>query len=516
MKNKKYFPFLVFIINLLVYSFFNYGGIRFPDSEIMYRATESLVVRGELSIPEGIHWNRFGLGKGLDGKDYSLFGPTASIVAAPLLKIAYIVKNNFNYLINKKVIPISFHKNNAGTYFFKGQTPPNLDGHFERFVISFFNILISSIGAVLFYLLLFRITKSNILSLFISLIYSFGSLIFIYTMDFYSEPLCTLFIIASFLFIIKNEENVLDKEKSKNYFFSGLLLGLAITTHITAVLSVPFFFMFILGQESKDKLVIQGFIKFSLNFILGLSIFSLLLLYYNYLRFGNIFETGRTVDPLFRYAWYVNPLRGLYGMTISGGKGIFIYSPIIILGILFWKHFHKKYPHLSIAIIGMIIIRLFFIASRSDWHAGFCLGPRYLVIIIPFLFIPIAIGLKEILKRKQLKRFIYISIFSGLCIIQQVYFAIGELFSFLHILYLKEKAKGIYITINNLIYLDWEYSPVFKILNYKTGPFILRNMEVNNYMAWFVISIIFAIAFSLLGFYTYKNFINSDQITGNT
>ena len=39
------------------------------------------------------------------------------------------------------------------------------------------------------------------------------------------------------------------------------------------------------------------------------------------------------------------------------------------------------------------IFRYAFIAARSDWHGGFSVGPRYLMMVIPFLLLPLATAL---------------------------------------------------------------------------------------------------------------------------
>ena len=372
MKNKYYrnYPVIIFFINLIIYSLFNYGGLRIPDSEIVFRTTESLALRNDFSVPEPIDYFYWGLGSGIDNKHYSIFGPAESILAVPLLEIAYLLENN-NLKIDSTLNPISFYvsSNNkaAGIYFLEGKPPPEMRGQYERFVISFFNSIISAIAGVFYYFVLLAITKSKIISVYTTFLYSFGCIIFPYTGTFFSEPLCTLFIILSFLFIIKNERANEELPKiNHNYFYSGFFLGLAIATHITAVLSVPFYYMFILGQRFKIKNDLSRFWVSSLYFTFGLIIFSGLLLYYNYVRFGNIFETGRSANPLYLYATYSNPLVGLYGLLFSPGKGLFIYSPVVFLSIIFWKLFHNRFKHLSIAVVGMILIRLFFIAS-SLW-----------------------------------------------------------------------------------------------------------------------------------------------------
>ena len=187
------------------------------------------------------------------------------------------------------------------------------------------------------------------------------------------------------------------------------------------------------------------------------------------MRFGDIFETGRFADHLYHYAIYINPLPALYELLFGSGKGLLVYSPIVLFAFILWRSFHKRFPHLSIAIIGMIFIRIFFIASRSDWHGGFCLGPRYLVIIIPFFFVPIAYGIKNILEKRKFKYFLIVGLFSFLCILHQIFFSLGEIFSYLHIIYRQQKALGIETLVNNSLYTDWQYSPALYLLNYKPG-----------------------------------------------
>ncbi len=512
-KQYRYFPVIIFFTNLVLYSLFNYGGIRSPDSEIVFRTTQSLTLRNEFAVPEPINYRNFGLSPGTDNKRYSIFGPAESIIAVPLLEFAYFLEKN-NLVIDSNYIPISFHVmiNNtlAGMYFIEGKRPPNMEGQYVRFIASFFNSIIGALSGVFFYFVLLRLTRSKIIGLYSTFIYSFGSLIFPYTGTFFSEPLCTMFMILSFLFIIKNE-TLYEKvpHTGKNYFYSGLFLGLAIVTHISAVLSVPFYYAFILGQTTKEKVSIKAFRSSGLYFTGGLIIFCGLLLYYNYARFGDVFETGRSVQ-LINYAYYSNPLSGMYGLLLSPGKGFFIYTPVVLLSIIFWKSFHKYYPHLSITVLAMIIIRIFFIASRSDWHGGFCIGPRYFVIIMPFLFIPIALGLKDILIKRNLKQFVAFGIFSFICIAQQIFFSVGEVFSYLHTIHIQQKEHGIDVFLHNYLYLKWGFSPAIFLLNYKTGSFLLKFISTNNYFLWFLMVIFFLIIFLKLSFSAYKSY-NIDQ-----
>ncbi|KAB2844463.1 MAG: DUF4835 family protein, partial [Ignavibacterium sp.] len=231
MNQKKLFPVIIFFTTLIVYGLFNYGGIRSPDSEIVFRTTESLLHQKDFAVQEPISWDYFGLARGKDNKSYSIFGPLESILAVPFLYAADYLKNNNIFLADSSIIPLSFHvfsdNKDAGLYYLEDERPPTLAGHYERFIVSFFNVIVGAFSGIFFFYLILSFTKSDWISFYTAVIYSFGSLIFSYTGTFFSEPLCTLFIIISFLFIIKNEtDEKTIRQKFRNYFYEYHRLGL--------------------------------------------------------------------------------------------------------------------------------------------------------------------------------------------------------------------------------------------------------------------------------------------------
>jgi hypothetical protein len=116
-------------------------------------------------------------------------------------------------------------------------------------------------------------------------------------------------------------------------------------------------------------------------------------LWYNYYRFGSIFETAyhsiatRTGIDFFSGT---PMLTGLSGLLISPGKGFFFYSPVAILFFFSIKLFIKRHLEISLCFICMILLYLFFLSKNLYWHGDWAWGPRYLLVITPFLIIPIA------------------------------------------------------------------------------------------------------------------------------
>jgi hypothetical protein len=255
---------------------------------------------------------------------------------------------------------------------------------------------------------------------------------------------------------------------------------------------------------SKDW---RGSVKPVALFTVGFFLVGLWLAYYNYSRFGNILETGRTVDIYdnltFGYGRLVSPWTGLYGLLISPGKGLLLFCPAVILGFVSWRHFHRAHPVLSYALAGAAVFRIVFISCRSDWHGGFCLGPRFLLMLIPFLLIPFGYLLQDMLRRNN--RIAGATVFVSLlvCVSQQLYFSIGEMCSYYHLLKWKIDSLDV-----GRLYLTWGNSPLFRLLEFRRGPFLLREVPVSNLSLWLIATAALAV---LLGIGCYFSFATGQE-----
>lgn len=135
------------------------------------------------------------------------------------------------------------------------------------------SILVGSLDIMLMYFLL-NIFTSKKNSILLSIFLGFGTPLFwssiVGTTWFFAHVTALFFITLSLLLHFK-----------KKYFWSGIFFALAALTRIPMIIAGIFYLL----QLIKDKK------KFFL-FLLGAFIFVPIFLYYNFLRFGNVFETG--------------------------------------------------------------------------------------------------------------------------------------------------------------------------------------------------------------------------------
>ncbi len=259
---------------------------------------------------------------------------------------------------------------------------------------------------------------------------------------------------------------------------SGIWMGLAITAHITAALFTPFFALYVLWKDFKCRPTILARLERVAVFSVSVFFFLFLLGLYNYCRFGSFFETGRTVSELsgdtFGYGTFVSPFRGLYGLIFGAGKGVLFFMPVLVFSSFLSKSFARENRMLFWMVAPAVIFRVLFIAARSDWHGGFCVGPRYLVMAIPFFLIPLAYWLKSHERTGFAKAFGAISVAGCIASIEQLYFCLAEIITFLHLWKFKEMESGFSVFENNILYLDWKYSPLLSPSSMKIAPFLLR------------------------------------------
>ncbi|MGA7617387.1 MAG: hypothetical protein WBX15_19655 [Thermoanaerobaculia bacterium] len=127
-------------------------------------------------------------------------------------------------------------------------------------------------------------------------------------------------------------------------------------------------------------------------FILGGLPSVVLLGAYQYAAFGSFLRTSvEATDPryltrgaLFGVLQLPNP-EALYGITFSPYRGLFVFSPLLVLALAGAVLMLRRFRIAGTAL--WVIIFYFFLvnASFNGWHGGSSSGPRYLIPLIPLL-----------------------------------------------------------------------------------------------------------------------------------
>ena len=109
---------------------------------------------------------------------------------------------------------------------------------------------------------------------------------------------------------------------------------------------------------------------------------------YNWIRMGNPLRPGNTAASYLNgnLALTGDILHGALGLLLAPNRGLFVYSPILLLVLLlplYWKTLSLHTRQLTLAFLPSAILYTLLIAKLQNWGTfGWVLC--YLVLIIPF------------------------------------------------------------------------------------------------------------------------------------
>ena len=210
-------------------------------------------------------------------------------------------------------------------------------------------------------------------SLAVAAITAFGTLLFAYVATAFSEPGVALGIAIGLLGMATRRAALV-----------GAGAGLALLMRVDSVLLV----VPVLGVGAW--IICGRTIAAGLRFTAALLPAILVVSAYDIVRYGAPWRPG------YAFATFNHPLlAGLYGLLLSPAAGVFIYVPLLPLGLLGMWIAVRHTPVLGATAFGLLLIRLPFYAIWEAWQAYYVWGPRYLVPAMPVL----AIGFLEIFRR---------------------------------------------------------------------------------------------------------------------
>jgi hypothetical protein len=102
----------------------------------------------------------------------------------------------------------------------------------------------------------------------------------------------------------------------------------------------------------------------------------------------NLARQGRAGDFGYGYSAlpFVTPLgTGLYGLVVSPGRGLFLYSPLALAALF---AFRRTARPAQVLCFGAPFVLLLVACRWYGWHGGSAWGPRYLLSVLPLLCAP--------------------------------------------------------------------------------------------------------------------------------
>lgn len=352
----------LFLFLFAVYLFTYTPRINSSDGLAMFATAESLVRRGALDI-EQIRWMDLQQGTyGLDGLLYSRKGIGVPLGLLPLTGLGL-------------VIP------------WLGTVSVSL----------LFNAIVTALTAVILMAYLQQLgfhTRTGLMAartgLMAALTFGLATLAWPYAKSLFSDPLAGLLLLAAAFTLLKFKST----HRVRYSLLAGLFLGWTVATRYAEALFLPVYGLLLLHYlftihrlsftiHNLKKFILppSAFILRSITaFIAPILLITAALIAFNLSRYGNAFNTGYLPNETFSAIWG----EGILGQLISPGRGLLLYSPILILcffGVIpFFRHHRAE----AILALSVIVIHLLLYGKWFMWHGGYAWGPRFLIPTLPF------------------------------------------------------------------------------------------------------------------------------------
>ena len=377
--------FCLFMFFFTFYYFTNAGWYQGGDSFFMHLVAKQISQKGKLGfdrkqLPENIDAHEDVWGKGPNGQYYFKWGLGQSLVEVPFYML--------HSLIWKPVTSRNITENRVSSALFT-----------ELMTVFLCPSLISSIGCVLVFLFGLRLGFSRQVSLLLSLIYGIGTMVWPYSKLLMSEVTLNVALLAGTYGVFSYVSDL----KGRWLALSAVCLGFAFMTKVTSVVTIPVVVGYVLFSVRSRKAVYDFIIFFLPLFLASIGI----VLWYNLIRYGDFWQFGynQGMDSLgFRTPLYV----GLWGLLLSPGKSYFLYTPISILGLSSaWAFFKKRRPE-ALMFLGICLTFTLLHALWWSWAGDWAWGPRFLLVITPYMILPAGFFFETWRRQKSLKKVIVI------------------------------------------------------------------------------------------------------------
>lgn len=336
------------------------GGRIVGSDEVTMLELSRAMLHGHLDVPEGATL------KGPDGHFYTKNMPAQAVLALPLVAIAETATRAAGLPAEKQMLAL-------------------------RFFVSFFNAIVTAVLLAAFYAFARELGIGVGAALATTGMLGLTTPLWVYAKSFMAEPLEAL----GLLLTLWGSYRAADRRGWPWLASFGFLLA------TLSKLSVSLLALFCLGplihkENWKRGLLVGVALPICALVLAGL---------YNWARFHNPLETGYGAQA--SGSAFTTPLLvGLYGLLFSSGKGLFWFAP----GVWLYRDGNQRMTELmragqmpyrrNLASVALSVLFAFLAAviviygRFEHWAGDGSFGPRYLLPIVPLLFLAVAFAIQ--------------------------------------------------------------------------------------------------------------------------
>ncbi len=332
---------------LAVLAFSARGYVQVADTRYSLQTAERIASTGHLDIE---HVEGATLA-GRDGRSYSKYGIGLALYYVPFVAVA------------------------RGAASLAGVPSAQLTG----FLISFANVPLAVLALVAFARAQTVLGVPARLQQVVTLALALGTLFWRYAVHDFSE-------MGQLAFLMLAVAGVL-VATTQWLLVAGLAFGALVTLKLVHVVLLPLFLGYVwMAVRAKPDAVRKAAV-YVCPILACLAFIGLA----NLVRFGSPFESGYGSEA-YQFRWTQVP-QTIPSLLVSLDRGLLIFSPILVLGLLGWPRFLRRYPAEALLCGSIVACELVLAAAWYIWSGAWSWGPRLLVPVIPLVLLPAGLWL---------------------------------------------------------------------------------------------------------------------------
>jgi hypothetical protein len=251
---------------------------------------------------------------------------------------------------------------------------------------------LSAAGAALMFLVLRHVLQSNRSAFWLSILYAFGTPIFFRTGHLNQNLITAHVAFAGFVALWNCNKHLPMKRCRSRFLSAGFAGGLCVLLDYSGVIFLALLWLY--GLLKHREALIRNMLHYTAGALIPLA----LLWFYQWKSFGHPFypphyhmpAVNRWVETGFR--GFVGPQpKLLWSLLFDTRYGLFLSCPLLLISPIAIAIRRFRLPRLELRFLFLFFLGLWIFFSGVNYtHLQFNTGIRYLVAIVPFLFIPTA------------------------------------------------------------------------------------------------------------------------------
>ena len=307
-------------------------------------------------------------------------------------EVPFIALNHYFHIITNDTHVFSI-EDFADAHYVFWRNSENPDFVFlELFYAPFF--LAFSVGIFFLICLEYKFTRQT--SIILSFVLAFSTIIWAYSNTSLNVVPTVLFVLLGYLFFKKFRR----LNQNKFLLISSASFAFAFLIREDVILFILPIWLFLLVNFLKRNSKIYTLVFYSVPLLFSYYLHRLLNPHDSPLRYIQSEDSTPTALGA-ELAGFIplnsasHVITASFGSLFAPGVGLFIFSPILITVFFSFPDFFRKHRSECLLFLSFLVLNIFYHAEMQNWHGLSAWGSRYLLMLIPFLLIPLGASLEQ-------------------------------------------------------------------------------------------------------------------------